>query len=173
MARRAFAHIYLVHQLCPFINHDALQTVTQIHPGHHTMGLLQYTLHLAALEDHLEATTDSTYSGTSSNRCLSVCPLVTTAVQAALAASWFLIEFKILIIIYKALYGMGLRYLRVHLSPAVSACPKRSSRVGALQVPSLNIAILWNLESMAFVLQPPSCRRVSPQRIRIAIVLST
>lgn len=50
----------------------------------------------------------------------------TSVLQAVLVTSQ--IQFKVLIFTFKALQGMGLSYLRDHLSPITSTHPTKSTR---------------------------------------------
>lgn len=47
---------------------------------------------------------------------------------------WFQVQFKVLIITFKVLHGLGPGYFRDHLSPVVSAHPIQSGRMGMPQI---------------------------------------
>lgn len=68
MSRGALAQICLVHQFCPFLEEEPLLTDL----SHLLFGLLQYTLHGAALEDYAEVITGPERSATHSFHCPSV-----------------------------------------------------------------------------------------------------
>lgn len=78
---------------------------------------------LGCLEEHLEVTTGPEYSDTSSDGSAAIYPSVIITVSwAALLSNGFKVQFKIVIIIYKVLQGIGLvtwQTISNHFPPAL------------------------------------------------------
>uniref|UniRef100_A0A8C7E7H9 Reverse transcriptase domain-containing protein n=1 Tax=Naja naja TaxID=35670 RepID=A0A8C7E7H9_NAJNA len=151
VTRGAFAEVCLVRQLCPYLNRDALRTVThalvtsQINYCNALyMGLPLRTTRRLQLVQNAAARVVmgvSRYSIiTSLLRKLHWLPV----------ALWM--RFKVLVITYKALHGLGPGYLRERLLPtSASHRPVRSHRQGLLGV--LSARQCW--------LVTPRCRAFS------------
>lgn len=128
VSSRAFLQVNLVRYLCPFLNQEALHTISHV--------LVTCWLHV---------TWSCPWRPSRSYSCfkmqlygqLSLWLSVTTATQAILAPAGFWMQFKVLIIAYKTLHGIGPGYLRDHLSTIAFVYPIHSSRMGAVQVPTI------------------------------------
>lgn len=86
VTRRAFAQLHFVPQLLPFLDQEALPTVTD----HLKTGLFQCTLNGAALLNNSEATADTKCNCMNSHGHLLMSPYVRTATWASLVANQFL-----------------------------------------------------------------------------------
>lgn len=102
VARSTFAQVHFVCQLHLFLDWEALQTVihTQVTSQLDYCNVLYMGL---VLEDQSEVIAGSKFSSTSSNWSFSLCPCVTIATRAALAAKLASeCNFKVLVLTYKA-----------------------------------------------------------------------
>lgn len=111
MAKKAFAQ---VHQLCCFLDERASDSDSC--SGHLMACLLCHILCGTVLEVHPEASADLEYSSTGSDgHTLVTCN--TSVLQTDLFLICFQIQFKVLVITYKARHGMEPNYLRDHRIP--------------------------------------------------------
>ncbi|KAF7240555.1 Thromboxane-A synthase [Varanus komodoensis] len=137
VARSAFLQLWLIHQLRPFLEHDCLATVT------HTLvtsrlvfcnvlyvGLPLKTVRILQLVQNRAA---RLLTGT--GHCSHITPVLRQL-------HWLPIEvqaqFKVLVMTYKALNGLGPGYLKEHLHPYVPSRPLRSAADALLREPSVN-----------------------------------
>uniref|UniRef100_A0A8C6XI90 Reverse transcriptase domain-containing protein n=1 Tax=Naja naja TaxID=35670 RepID=A0A8C6XI90_NAJNA len=135
IARGAFAQLRLVHQLRPFLDRDALRTVTHAlvtsrldYCNALYLGLPLHTIRRLQLVQNAAARVVMAVS-----RFSHVTPLLR-------CLHWLLVvlrvRFKVLVLTYKVLHDMGPQYLRERLLPTSNANrPVQAHRQGLLGVP--------------------------------------
>ncbi|KAF7254666.1 Gastrin-releasing peptide receptor [Varanus komodoensis] len=137
VARSAFLQLQLIHQLCPFLENDCLVTVTHVLVTSRLdfcnalfLGLPLKTVRILQLMQNRAA---RLLTGT--GRCSHITPVLRQL-------HWFPIEvraqFKVLVMTYKALSGLGPGYLKERLRPYMPSCPLRSATDALLREPSVN-----------------------------------
>lgn len=92
----------------------------QLYLSYVSFGLLQCTIHGAAVEDHVEYATGPEYDHVG-NFTSAICLCNTSAMQATLGSLCFWMQIKVLVISYKALHGTEPRYLQDCLFLTLSA----------------------------------------------------
>uniref|UniRef100_A0A8C6X1D0 Reverse transcriptase domain-containing protein n=1 Tax=Naja naja TaxID=35670 RepID=A0A8C6X1D0_NAJNA len=134
VARGAFAQVCLVRQLRPYLDRDALRTVTHAfvtswidYCNALYMGLPLRTMRRLQLVQNAAARAVMGMS-----RYSHITPLLRELHWLPVALR---VRFKVLVLTYKALHGLGPRYLREHLLPASNTNrPVRTHRQGLLGV---------------------------------------
>lgn len=79
----------------------------------------------------------------------------------------FWVHFKVLVVSYKALHGIGLCYLRNCLFPIVSACMVHSGRVDTLHILSIKYCHLGGSRTCVFYVVAPSCWSSIPPEVGV------
>ncbi|KAF7252606.1 putative RNA-directed DNA polymerase from transposon BS [Varanus komodoensis] len=137
VARSTFLQLRLIHQLRPFLENDCLATVT------HTLvtsrldfcNVLYMGLPLKMLQILQLVQNRAARLLTGTGRCSHITPVLHQL-------HWLPIEvraqFKVLVMTYKALNGLGPGYLKECLRPYMPSCPLRSATDALLQEPSVN-----------------------------------
>ncbi|KAF7245267.1 Lysophospholipid acyltransferase 1 [Varanus komodoensis] len=137
VVRSAFLQLRLIHHLHPFLENDCLATVTHVLVTSRLdfcnalyMGLLLKTVRILQLVQNRAA---RLLTGT---EC---CSHITPVLRRL---HWLLIEvraqFKVLVMTYKALNGLGPGYLKERLRPYMPSRPLRSATDALLWEPSVN-----------------------------------
>ncbi|KAF7249628.1 putative RNA-directed DNA polymerase from transposon BS [Varanus komodoensis] len=137
VARSAFLQLWLIHQLRPFLENDCLATVTHALVTSRLdfcnalyMGLPLKMVQILQLVQNRAA---RLLTGT--GRCSHITPILRQL-------HWLPIEvrtqFKMLVMTYKALNGLGPGYLKERLHPYMPSRPLRSATDALLQEPSVN-----------------------------------
>ncbi|KAF7251190.1 Enteropeptidase [Varanus komodoensis] len=161
VARNTFLQLWLIHQLRPFLENDCLGTVTHVLVTSRLdfcntlyVGLPLKMVQILQLVQNRAA---SLLTGT--GRCSHITPVLRQL-------HWLLIEvraqFKLLVMTYKALNGLGPGYLKERLHPYMPSRPLRSAMDALLQEPSMNdirrvldrngsIIVLFNLSFLQWV----------------------
>ena len=78
----------------------------------------------------------------------------------------FQAQFKVLVLTFKALNGLGPVYLKERLHPHRSTRTLRSSAEGLLAVPSLQEAKLQGTRQRAFLVVAPALRNALPSDVK-------
>ncbi|KAF7247239.1 Calcium uptake protein 1, mitochondrial [Varanus komodoensis] len=136
VARSAFLQLQLIHQLRPYLEYDCLATVTHAlvtscldFCNALYVGLPLKTVRILQLVQNRAA---RLLTGT--GRYVHMTPVLHQL-------HWLPIEvraqFKVLVMTYKALNGLGPGYLKERLHPYMPACPLRSAGEALLQEPSV------------------------------------
>ena len=134
MARGAIAQLRVVCQLQPFLEQEALRTVTYALVISHIdycnaiyMGLPLKSIRKLQLVQNVAM------------RAILGAPRVAHVTPLLRELHWvpvcFWVQFKVLVITFKALHGMGPGYLSNHLFPITSTHPTQSCREGMLRTP--------------------------------------
>ncbi|KAF7251615.1 Ena/VASP-like protein [Varanus komodoensis] len=136
VARSAFLQLWLIHQLRPFLENDCLATVT------HTLVTsqldfcnalyVQLPLKMVRILHLVQNRAARLLTGT--GRCSYITPVLCQL-------HWLPIEvraqFKVLVMTYKTLNGLGPGYLKERLRPYMPSCPLRSATDALLREPSV------------------------------------
>ncbi|XP_058052641.1 uncharacterized protein LOC131204948 [Ahaetulla prasina] len=166
VSRRAFHQVRLVRQLRPFLDRDALCTVTHAlvtsrldYCNALYMGLpLKCTRRLQLVQNAAARVIEG------APRSSHVTPLLRRLHWLPVA---FRVHFKVLVTIFKALHGLGPGYLRDRLLlPHASHRPVRSHREGLLRVPSAKQCRLAAPRGRAFSVGAPTLWNELPPGLR-------
>uniref|UniRef100_A0A8D0BC31 Reverse transcriptase domain-containing protein n=1 Tax=Salvator merianae TaxID=96440 RepID=A0A8D0BC31_SALMN len=170
VARGAFAQVRLVHQLRPYLDRESLLTVAHalITSRIDYCNALYMGLPLKSVR-RLQVVQNA------AARAISGLPRYASVSPTLRELHWLPVslrtQFKVLVVTYKALHGLGPGYLRDRLLPHVSQRPVRSHRVGLLQVPSANQCRLAGPRGRAFSVAAPTLWNQLPLEIRTAPTL--
>ncbi|KAF7250196.1 Cytoplasmic polyadenylation element-binding protein 1 [Varanus komodoensis] len=137
VARSAFLQLRLIHQLCPLLGNDCLATVTHALVTSRLdfcnalyVGLPLKMVRILQLVQNRAA---RLLMGT--GRCSHITPVLRQL-------HWLPIEvwaqFRVLVMTYKPLNGLGPGYLKERLLPYMPSCPLRSAADALLREPSVN-----------------------------------
>ncbi|XP_053112476.1 uncharacterized protein LOC128327575 [Hemicordylus capensis] len=171
VARGAFARLQLVHQLCPFLEKADLATVTH-----------------ALVTSQLDYC-NTLYVGLPLKNIQKLQLVQNAAARVLTGAAWwehitpilkelpwlpvrFRVQFKVLVLTFKALNGLGSGYLRDHLLPRVAACLTRSSEGALLRVPTMKEARLSCTWDRAFSVVAPRLWNALPVGIRSSVSIT-
>ncbi|XP_058023921.1 uncharacterized protein LOC131190598, partial [Ahaetulla prasina] len=166
VSRRAFYQVRLVRQLRPFLDRDALCTVTHAlvtsrldYCNALYMGLpLKCTRRLQLVQNAAARVI------VGATRCSHVTPILRGLHWLPVV---FRVRFKILVTTFKALHGLGPGYLRDRLLlPHASHRPVRSHREGLLRVPSAKQCRLAAPRGRAFSVGAPTLWNELPPGLR-------
>lgn len=102
---------------------------------------------------HLEAIVDTKYSDVG---CVFLELHITFAPQAVLVATLLPGQFKVLVLILKALHGIGPGYLKDHFPPVVAICFISSGRRVILRVPLIKELCLVRSRRRTFLAMTPA-----------------
>uniref|UniRef100_A0A8C6X2L9 Reverse transcriptase domain-containing protein n=1 Tax=Naja naja TaxID=35670 RepID=A0A8C6X2L9_NAJNA len=167
----AFAQIRLVHQLRPFLDRDALRTVTQAlvisrldYCNALYLGLpLCTTRRLQLVQNAAVVMGASRYSH--------VTPLLRNLHWLPVAL-W--VRFKVLVLTFKVQHGMGPGYLQEQLLPTSNTnCPVRAHRQGLLRVPSATQCRLAATRGRAYSVAAPTLWNLLLLELRLTPDLRT
>ncbi|KAF7236082.1 hypothetical protein EYD10_17124 [Varanus komodoensis] len=137
VAKSAFLQLRLIHQLHPYLEYDCLATVTHalVTSCLYFCNALYVGLPLKTVQILQLVQNRAARLLTGTGRYVHVTP-----VHRQL--HWLPIEvraqFKVLVMTYKALNGLGPGYLKERLHPYMPNCPLRSAGAALLQEPSMN-----------------------------------
>uniref|UniRef100_A0A8C6YEM4 Reverse transcriptase domain-containing protein n=1 Tax=Naja naja TaxID=35670 RepID=A0A8C6YEM4_NAJNA len=172
VARGAFAQVRLVRQLRPYLDWDALCTITQVlmvsRLDYCNALYLGLPLHTTRRLQLVQNAAVRVVMGAS--RYSHVIPLL-RGLHWLPVALW--VRFKVLVLTFKVLHGMGPGYLRERLLPASSTnLPVRAHRRGLLRVPSATQCHLgtWG---RAYSVAAPALWNLLPLELRLAPDLRT
>ncbi|KAF7249404.1 5-hydroxytryptamine receptor 4, partial [Varanus komodoensis] len=137
VARSAFLQLQLIHQLCPFLENDCLATVIHALVTSRLdfcnalyVGLPLKTVRIFQLLQNRAA---RLLMGT--GRCSHITPVLRQLHWLPIGVQ---AQFKVLVMTYKALNGLGPGYLKERLRPYMPSHPLRSATDALLREPSVN-----------------------------------
>ncbi|KAF7249222.1 Follistatin-related protein 4, partial [Varanus komodoensis] len=136
VARSAFLQLWLIHQLCPYLENNCVATVTHILVTSRLdfCNVLYVGLPLKMVRILQLVQNRAARLLTGTGRCSHITPVLRQL-------HWLPIEvraqFKVLVITYKALNGLGPGYLKERLSPYLPSRPLRSAAEALLWEPSV------------------------------------
>uniref|UniRef100_A0A8C7DX51 MYCBP associated protein n=1 Tax=Naja naja TaxID=35670 RepID=A0A8C7DX51_NAJNA len=173
VARGAFAQVRLVRQLCPFLDRDALRTVTHAlvtlrldYCNALYLGLPLHTIRRLQLVQNAAARVVMGVTQFSH-----ITPLLRGLHWLPVALR---VRFKVLTLTFKVLHDMGPQYLRERLLPISSATrPVRAHRQGLLGVPSASQCRLAVPRRRAYSVAVPDLWNELPLDLRLAPDLRT
>ncbi|KAK9409653.1 hypothetical protein NXF25_000828 [Crotalus adamanteus] len=165
VAGRTFTQVRLLHQLRPYLDREALLTVTHAlvtsrldYCNALYMGLPLKSIRRLQLVQNAAA------------RVIVGAPRYTHVTPILRELHWFPIglrvQFKVLVITFKALYGSGPGYLQDRLLPHSSLRAVRSHRLGLLRAPSAKQCHLAGPRRRAFSVMVPTLWNQLPPEIR-------
>lgn len=145
MALSTFAQLSLLHQLHPFLDQQALLTVSHTCPSPFQSKLCNVLYMGLSLQSiwKLRFTVLWQFCALQNSTCY-------TSILQYWLPGYSQVQFKVLVLIFAVLRCMGLDYLRDPLSPVTSSLPTRSVRKGMLWAPSVKHVHLVNPRRWAF-----------------------
>ncbi|XP_058052944.1 uncharacterized protein LOC131205078 isoform X2 [Ahaetulla prasina] len=167
VARGAFYQVRLIRQLRPFLDRDSLCTVTHAlvtsrldYCNALYMGLpLKSTRRLQLVQNAAARGIEG------ASRSFHITPLLRKLHWLPVV---FCVQFKVLVITFKALHGIGPGYLRDRLLPPIASHrPVRSHREGLLGVPSAKQCRLAGPRGRAFSVGAPTLWNELPLGLRL------
>ncbi|KAF7249427.1 Galectin-related protein, partial [Varanus komodoensis] len=166
VARSAFLQLWLIHQLRPYLEDDCLVTVTQTLVTSRLdicnalyVGLPLKTVWILQMVQNRAA------------RLLTGTGHYSHITPVLFQLHWLPIEvraqFKLLVITYKALNGLGPGYLKEHLLPYLPSCPLRSAVEALLREPSVKGIRRQSTQRRAFSAVAPHLGNALPREVEI------
>ncbi|KAF7237138.1 Protoheme IX farnesyltransferase [Varanus komodoensis] len=134
VARSAFLQLRLIHQLRPYLENDCLATVALVTSQLDFYNVLYVGLPLKTVQILQLVQNRAARLLTGTGRCAPMTPVLYQLHWLPIKV-WA--QFKVLVITYKALNGLGPGYLKEHLHPYLPSRPLRSAAQALLREPSV------------------------------------